>query len=171
MERGRPLDGVYFLRTNGQRPWSYASYGELFRGLIHKKVPGVSNISFDSFRCLYTNVLVLIADTCNPPCDEGFTCDDGQCLCGSYNGTVCSGQTPSCLTSSNYTVGYDLSSRCRACVKQRFTISTKLVQGSCPSSDYVCLDDGSCRFGKVLTNKSPYLKYIIIFWGLFRPSF
>merc|ERR1712110_1247129 len=112
MERGRPLDGVYFLRTNGQRPWSYASY-----------------------------------DTCNPPCDEGFTCDDGQCLCGSYNGTVCSGQTPSCLTSSNYTVGYDLSSRCRACVKQRFTISTKLVQGSCPSSDYVCLDDGSCRFG------------------------
>ena len=27
MERGRPLDGVYFLRTNGQRPWSYASYG------------------------------------------------------------------------------------------------------------------------------------------------
>ena len=27
MERGRPLDGVYFLRSNGQRPWSYASYG------------------------------------------------------------------------------------------------------------------------------------------------
>ena len=29
LEEGRPLDGVYFLRTNGQRPWSYASYGEL----------------------------------------------------------------------------------------------------------------------------------------------
>ena len=100
----------------------------------------------------------MIADTCNPPCDEGFTCDDGQCLCGSYNGTVCNGQTPSCLTSSNYTVGYDLSSRCRACVKQRFTISTKLVQGSCPSSDYVCLDDGSCRIGKALTNKSSHFK-------------
>ena len=29
LEEGRPLDGVYFLRTNGQRPWSYASYGKL----------------------------------------------------------------------------------------------------------------------------------------------
>ena len=151
MERGRPLDGVYFLRTNGQRPWSYASYGMLFRTLTNQKIPGVSNIY------QYAIVLALISDTCNPPCDEGFTCDDGQCLCGSYNGTVCSGQTPSCLTSSNYTVGYDLSSRCRACVKQRFTISTKLVQGSCPSSDYVCLDDGSCRIGKVLTNKPSHL--------------
>ena len=88
-------------------------------------------------------------DTCSPPCAAGFTCNDGVCLCGPYNGTVCTGSTPSCLTSNNYSVGYDLTSKCRACTKQLFTASliSSNVQGSCLNPDDICLDDGSCGIG------------------------
>ena len=96
------------------------------------------------------NRLSFQLDTCSPPCAEGFTCHDGECLCGSYNGTECGGNSPSCLTSNNYLVGYDLTSKCRACTKHRFTETSEEtpVQGSCPTADHTCSEDGSCKLGE-----------------------
>ena len=89
-----------------------------------------------------------LLDTCTPACTNGLTCHDGICLCGSYNGEVCQGKKPSCLTSTNNTIANDISSTCRACTNQppmQYSETSQGGQGSCSNSEEICLSDGSCK--------------------------
>ena len=76
-----------------------------------------------------------------------MACDDGICLCGTHNGVVCGGTTPSCLTSNNDTEASDLTSRCRPCTNQIKRLNIYPYQGgqgSCPNSGEICVNDGRC---------------------------
>ena len=150
LERGRPLDGVYFLRTNGQRPWSYASYGKFNCFIFYLDTNEVRLFKhFKNNVNSFCQISSLLLDTCSPPCAKGFTCNDGECLCGSYDGVQCGGSTPSCLTSNNRSMGHDLTSKCRACTNHRFTDNSdqRSYQGSCPTAEHTCLENGRCELG------------------------